>query len=1392
MHRLLETRHESVTVAQAVDSSDPDAAMQVHSQVVTLVDRNEYDQAGRRLTQIVGSYAGNAGEMTRYKFDLADRVIETIQPGGGEFRTRAVYDKQGRKIAEVDQNGNASTWNYDYFGLLMSRTDLSDNEYRFSYDHARQLTTTINERYSDSAAQLINTYNTAGQLTKIKDVALNQTTEYWYDLSGQHVREKTTQNGTAYQDNLMAYDELGRLRHVSDGRMSIDIAYDAVGNRVNLRTHTNVPTMADPTVDVPKDSDLWFTYDSMNRQTGADLQRFRDIDGNWAYGFYTKLNGIEIIPGVSGHRITYDLNGNRASDTYLGTKVRLVGGTAPTYYEEDGQLYELTPGTDPRYEVQPMPMSWEVVETYSYDGLGRLTGALRDGVAIDQRLYDQAGRVVVQGPQNLPKSYAEAINKNVAPGDAYGQEYRINRYDSNGRLMRQQSLDSEQRAITSDTQYTTYDKAGNVVSYKVTVPGQYTNTYTFTRERFDGYKEKSNRATSTRFESGQTDSHYDVNGNLIRIDDQKKNENDRNFVNDLTGHALFVQQGDAVQRQVVVNGEVLGRYGVGLNEKTPRDKDGNPIFTELADFSSYQPITGSYPSASVGSYQVRNGDTLRSIARQSYGDEGLWYRIAETNGLSGDRDLRVGQTITIPSAVGSIRNNAGTFQPYDPSKITGDTSPYMPTPHAGGGGCGGIGMLLVIVVAAVVTVFTAGAAALAMAGTLSATTSVGAIATAGAAAMTSGTLAGAAAAAIGAAVGSIVSQGVAMAVGLQDKFSWKQVGMSAIGGAVSAALPPGAFPTIGGSPAATLAVRGAVNNAITQGIGVATGLQDSFNWRGVAAAGASAFVTGKLAGSVMGSQEGTGLVGALGGDEAAVVAGRTVLGIAGGLTSALVRGGKISIGKIAVDAFGNALGDGVVESMRAEPQGRGPWSEFGYQNGSDIQSEQAPGLRRQAQEQAALVETFKSAAASFNPDDYAKGPLVAGPGGATRVDELSRNVRELTALSKAVVASTPATAQMAPGSYDGPGGRLELSSIPGGRSDSIDAAITARLNRESVIRETVVRNDPTLIEAERIAADEPPRIEPVDSGISAAEMASRFGQGVVGAAKAVTIEPVLQVRDMGLALLSVGYNEIWRSGDEPRWYPEMKSGVAEAYEHGVSQAKLVLQSNPITGVGVLTHDLTTAGMNRDWGSVAELSGGVAGGFVIGKATANYGGYGVRWAPGDIGRSPLPSQRGASSLLNFDIVKPNSTPAWVKESPNYVEGLPFTYKAKPFQNFVNRFHEEFAAAGFDDVEGFMQGSSASGIKFRTQQRLDARNGLTPSDYDVAIVSPKLLQAAREQGLNVLNGPLNEKQLGALGLIEAQNSLQAASKGQLPVNFMVYESAQAVLKAQKTIPFSDWRK
>ena len=91
--------------------------------------------------------------------------------------------------------------------------------------------------------------------------------------------------------------------------------------------------------------------------------------------------------------------------------------------------------------------------------------------------------------------------------------------------------------------------------------------------------------------------------------------------------------------------------------------------------------------------------------------------------------------------------------------------------------------------------------------------------------------------AINGAIGSIVSQTVGVATGIQEKFSWKSVALAfisvGVGGGVSQVMGPA-------QSMAGAALRGAASSAISQGIGVALGLQDKFSWAAVAAAGVGA------------------------------------------------------------------------------------------------------------------------------------------------------------------------------------------------------------------------------------------------------------------------------------------------------------------------------------------------------------------------------------------------------------------------------------------------------------------------------------------------------------------------------------------------------------------------
>jgi hypothetical protein len=116
-------------------------------------------------------------------------------------------------------------------------------------------------------------------------------------------------------------------------------------------------------------------------------------------------------------------------------------------------------------------------------------------------------------------------------------------------------------------------------------------------------------------------------------------------------------------------------------------------------------------------------------------------------------------------------------------------------------------------------------------------------------ALTAGALSGLSPILIGAisgAAGSVVSQGLGVITGIQDKFSFKGVALAAIGGAVGGGVGSAMKGAMLGSQFVGNAVRGAVGSALTQGIGVALGLQKHFSFASVAAAAIGAGIGGAV------------------------------------------------------------------------------------------------------------------------------------------------------------------------------------------------------------------------------------------------------------------------------------------------------------------------------------------------------------------------------------------------------------------------------------------------------------------------------------------------------------------------------------------------------------------
>ena len=802
------------------------------SQKRMIVDSWTYDELGRKLTQTNGN-----GETVRYAYDLRGNLVETRQPLGQAVR--AAYDAQGRKIAEVDANGFAALWSYDYFGLLIGHTDLGGAAFSYTYDQARQLT----GQRSTRGQNIFYEYDAAGQLTRISDRALDQVTTYAYDLGGRRVHERVVQAGVVYQDSFLAYDKRGQLRDVADGRAHVHLSYDAAGNRTQITTRVGYMGASGAATHT---EERYFRYDEMNRQVLVNA-----VSPGGAFDAQT-------------HAITYDRNGNRKSDTSLGTTVTSGQLSIQSYNSYGVAVYAGSPGTAQFQKSATETMS---VEEYRYDALGRLQSVVRDGVQIDVRQYDGADRVIKSGTEgNLPMRYADMINAGVPADEVNGKEMRVNRYDANGRLLHQRSFKSNggnlmevswdaNERFPMWTQNNGYDAAGNVRGYSVYnhVSGTIQSFSTSLR-RFDGYQAGITEGSSSATRSGSLTQHYDANGFLVGVTDARKSGNNRTFVNDANGVALHVRQDGQVQRQMVVNGEVLGTYAAVRDG----DSSGAPVDLDL-DFV-YAPVSANYPNASPGAYQARPGDTLQSIARSAYGDSALWYRIAEANGLEANDDLKVGQTLNIPSGVGTIHNNAGTFKPYDPSRIQGDMTPHLPMP---GPDCGAVGKVLMVVVAAVVTAYA------------------------------------------GPVAGSIASQLFGLGTGQVEEFSWTAVALAAVSGAVTGGLS-NLVPAVATLPTM---VQAAIGSATTQGIAVATGLQKRFDWRAVAASAVGAKLSEAL---------GPRISNAFGDTAAGQIAARTVTGLAVGTAVAVTRGGRISISQVASDAFGNALGQSLADAATGD------------------------------------------------------------------------------------------------------------------------------------------------------------------------------------------------------------------------------------------------------------------------------------------------------------------------------------------------------------------------------------------------------------------------------------------------------------------------------------------
>jgi len=385
-------------------------------------------------------------------------------------------------------------------------------------------------------------------------------------------------------------------------------------------------------------------------------------------------------------------------------------------------------------------------------------------------------------------------------------------------------------------------------------PGESWESYTSNNNTYYStlyYDQRQDLAEANIHDGQERDIYYkeNIDGRIAQRD---------TVTNSNAPHARYYYYGNIQVGDVSNDGTSDVNYAASITDH--RKVPGSGLFqfgattgTHVADFdASFDPINGLTYDESPSTYTVQDGDTLSSIALQIWGDANFWYLIADANGLDASASLSAGQNLIIPNQVANNQNNASTYKVYNPNDAMGNVSPTMP-PKADKG-CGEFGAILMAVIAIAVAIASYGAltgpmSTLALNAGLSGAVAGGTAATA---TVATGVMVGSDAAIAGAvaagaasgAIGSIVSQGVGLAAGITKSFNWADVGMAAIGGAVGAGLGPNGFDVygdlgIGGNGFGDLFAQGALRSAVTQGIGVATGLQKSFDWAAVAASGLS-------------------------------------------------------------------------------------------------------------------------------------------------------------------------------------------------------------------------------------------------------------------------------------------------------------------------------------------------------------------------------------------------------------------------------------------------------------------------------------------------------------------------------------------------------------------------
>ncbi|AXQ28041.1 LysM peptidoglycan-binding domain-containing protein [Solimonas sp. K1W22B-7] len=893
---LLESNYDRLNQVRKLEVKGPSS----NPLAVPFYDLYDYDESGNRIKN-----TNAAGEVTRDRFDARGQIVKHMTPlsyalGDASFSTDYQYDTLGNKTLETDANQNGKAWTYNYFGKVLNHTDLSGGLVTYSYDGQMRLSTqfvTRNQFPTSVSTTISYSYYQNGWLKQIDDTGGGSVERFQYDIAGNRTWEyastldprpstptwQTRTTNLQYDSqNRVVYTDANVLLDVNEPQTDLvqNTIYDAVGNRIKIGT-----TVIKRSYET-NSRDNWFVYDNSNRMLLAEG------DGSTGVIKVTTNQGTQLAYDAAGNRKTaYQYRGNNKWH-YYEYKYDAANRLAETWYGK------LNSGAVPASNLTAK------ADSRQYDGAGRMTRYTEYAVFFETggmvKVFDGAQPTAeaplieysyrqmsynANGWQIQQETWKEHQQETYFDPEAWVSHYELigKTKDSVVAYGANTTGDAYNMALaTNANQQGWYDKEGNVLRYETHAPGVTATRYVYDPYlRFDSYKESVIKRWKGTTLKGTITNTYNNDGNLTKLVDDYGATRTYQVLSD--GRIVHRKDAsDKYQYYFFGNGQLLASGGTLLG----------PTYEY-----NYQPISEYYPASAPSQYiATQDGESLESIAAAVWGDASLWYLIADANGLSSSAEVVEGMALEIPNRVTNVHNNDKTFKPYNPGEAIGS---LQPTPKPPKKKCGGLLAAIVVIVAVVVSIWCPIALGLVTEGM--------------------GFWAAAAAGAVGAAAGSVASQLTAMAVGLQDSFSWSAVGRAAVVGGLTAGLTKGlGGPLLSNVPQGGIGplsyagmARGALNSVVGQGVSIALKQQDKFSWSSLAASVVMSGVGGKLNDKLGINSE--NIPNAFVRD----FVGGTVSGLVSRSVQVTLAGkGKIDVLNIAADAFGNVLGNALGEKTQ--------------------------------------------------------------------------------------------------------------------------------------------------------------------------------------------------------------------------------------------------------------------------------------------------------------------------------------------------------------------------------------------------------------------------------------------------------------------------------------------